>query len=228
MATYCRHGHEQTPENHRARSGWRSCRMCVLEERRRARAKRVSAGKWWEFHTVQPLSTTEIKDFARRLAHGECISEITTGTKRTHKTALYHRWMVWRNLHPEIGKRLRRLSIENKFARVRATNEKNRLLALVPWVVTPPPDDMWAIIDAIVPRQLFPELRMEICQRLAIDVLERRCECTPDGLRHALWSHRGQYYRDYASRWGNRSLDEQLPNDSRRTLGDVLSGRLSD
>jgi hypothetical protein len=38
----------------------------------------------------------------------------------------------------------------------------------------PPPPDMAAIIDAAVPRQLFPELRMEICQRLAIDVLERR------------------------------------------------------
>jgi len=82
--------------------------------------------------------------------------------------------MVWRNLHPEIGKRLRRLSIENKFERVRAANfAKQRLGA--PWVMAPPPPpDMAAIIDAAVPRQLFPELRMEICQRLAIDVLERR------------------------------------------------------
>jgi hypothetical protein len=174
MASYCRHGHEQTPEIRRPRRGWRSCQACVSEERRRARAKKVGAGRWWEFHTVQPLSTTEIKDFARRLAHGECISEITTGTKTTHKTVLHHRWMVWRNLHPEIGKRLRRLSIENKFERVRAANfVKQRLGA--PWVMAPPPPpDMAAIIDAAVPRQLFPELRMEICQRLAIDVLERR------------------------------------------------------
>ena len=160
--------------------------------------------------------------FASRLAHGETISEIATGTKRAHKTALYHRWMVWRHLHPKIGMRLRKLSIDNKHARVREANRERRERMLTPSVAAPPPDDMWAIIEAVVPRALFSELRREVCQRLALDVLERRCECTVAGLSNALQRHRRDFYKEYASRWGDLSLDEQLFDGSPETRGDHL------
>jgi len=166
--------------------------------------------------------------FARRLAHGETISAITTGTKCTHKTAIYHRWMVWRHLNPEMGKRFRRLSIENKFARVRAANQAKREIILATWVTSPPPDNMWAIIDDAVPRNLLSEVRMEICQRLALDVMERRCECTAAGLSNALERHRRQYYKDYANKWGDESLDAPMFEDGTTTRGDTISRGLWD
>jgi hypothetical protein len=199
---------------------------------RKARDKKIDQGKWWEFHTTRSLSGGELKMFASRLAHGETISEITIETKKTHKTALYHRWMVWRHRHPEIGVRFRRLSRENKFARIRVANQEKRQLGRVAWVSTAPPEDMWAIINAVVPRHLFSELRKEICQRLALEVLERRCECSAAGLSKALAQHKREYYEEYADLWGDLSLDAELFGDGQITrsvtLGDTISRGLWD
>jgi len=222
MAIYCRRGHEQTPTVSTGRRGWQACSICVADTKRNQRAKYVQAGRWWEFHTTRPLTAAELKMFARRLAHGEAISEITAGTRSTHKTPLYHRWMVWKHQHPDIGKRLRRLAIDNKFARIRDRNQARREFRGAPWVATPPPAEMWTIIDAVVPRSLFTELRKEVCQRLAVEVLERRCECTPAALRATLTQHQQNYFDEYADPWGNVSLDEDLFGDGRRTLHDKL------
>jgi hypothetical protein len=194
----------------------------VARAHRKARDKKISVGKWFEFHTTRPLTAPELKMFARRLAHGETITQITVGTKKTHKTALYHRWMVWRHLHPDIGKRLRRLSIDNKFECIRNRNQARREFRGASWIAAAPPDDMWAIIDAVVPRGMFSELRMEVCQRLALQVMERRCECTAFGLRAALAQHKQNYYDEYADAWGDVSLDQDLFGDGRRTLHDRL------
>jgi len=106
MAFYCRHGHEQTAKIHRPeRRGWQTCGRCFTDSKRRARAKEIAAGK---MVGVRPLTGVELRSLASRLAHGETISGITIGTKKTHKTALYHLWMVWRHLHPEVAKRSRR------------------------------------------------------------------------------------------------------------------------
>lgn len=81
---------------------------------------------------------------------------------------------------------------------------------------------MWAIIDAVVPRGMFNELRMEVCQRLALQVMERRCECTPAGLRAVLTQHKKNYYDEYADEWGPVSFDEDLFGDGTLTLYDRL------
>jgi hypothetical protein len=226
MATFCKRGHEHSVHLKR---GWKVCRLCTAESNRKVRAKKVAAGRWWEYHTTKSLSASELKMFASRLARGASILEITAGTAKTKKrNGLYHRWIAFKHLHPEIGKRFRRLAIDNKYERFRAANRERRQLASAPWVLTPPPSDMWAIIDAVVPRRLFSELRMEIRQQLALDVLERRCECTAAGLSHALAVHWHEYYREYANRWGDVSLDGQLFEDSHKTLGDTLKRRLWD
>lgn len=223
MARFCGRGHEQTPDVHRpGRRGWETCRICVADTKRNQREKYVKRGRWWEFHTTRQLSAAELKMFASRLAHGETISQITTGTKKTHKTALYHRWMAWKNLHPDIGRRLRRLAIDNKHEQLRNRNQARREFRGAPWVAIPPPAEIWAIIDAVVPRSMFRELRLEICQRLALQVLERRCECTGSALRAALVQHKHNYYDEYADAWGDVSLDQARVGDDRRTLHDKL------
>lgn len=222
VMAFFRHGHAQTPEVRRPRRGWRACHRCAYEASRKSRDKKVAAGRWWEFHTTRPFTAAELKMFAGRLAHGETISQITTGTKKTHKTALYHRWMVWKNLHPDIGKRLRRLALDNKAEQARDRNQARREFRGAPWVATPPPAEMWAIIDAVVPRGMFSELRMEVCQRLALEIMERRCECTAAGLRATLAQHKQNYFDEYADRWGDVSLDQDLFGDGRRILQERL------
>ena len=213
MTTFCKYGHEHTVHPKRR---WKVCRFCAAESNRKARAKKVAAGKWWEYHTTKSLSASELKMFASRLARGGSILEISTGTataKTKKRTGLYHRWIAFKHLHPEIGKRLWRLAIDNKYERFRAANSERRQLAAAPWVLTPPPHDMWTIIDAVVPRGLFSELRNEVCQRLALEVMERRCECTVAGLRNALVQQRRAYFKDYADYWDDISLDRDLPGD---------------
>jgi hypothetical protein len=170
----------------------------------------LQTGRWWEYHTTRPLTEAELKMFASRLAHGETISQITIGTNKSHKSALYHRWMVWKHLHPDVGKRFRKLSIGNRFERILKANQARREFRGAPWVVTPPPAELWALIDSVVPRRLFSELRKEVCQRLALEVLERRCECTVAGLSDAFARQKREYFDDYADRWDHISLDEQL------------------
>jgi hypothetical protein len=131
--------------------------------------------------------------FARRLAHGETNSQITSGTR----SPLYHRWMVWKHQHPDIGKRFRRLAIDNKFEQIRNANQARREFRGAPFVATSPPADMWAMIDAAVPKGLFSELRLEVRQRLALEVMERRCECTVAGLRATLAQHKQNYFDEY-------------------------------
>jgi hypothetical protein len=127
------------------------------------------------------------------------------------------------NTHPEAGKCLYRLAIDNKFERLRAANRERRQLLLAPSVLAPPPKDMDAIIDSIVPRQWEDELRKEVCQELAIEVLERRCECTPAALKSILIAHRNHYHRKYANRWGDASLDEQLFENSELVMGGAVT-----
>jgi hypothetical protein len=222
MVIYCIRGHEQTPSVATGRRGWRACRTCVAAIKRNQRSKAVKRGRWWEFHTTRSFSPTELKMFASRLAHGETIKQITTGTKKTHKTALYHRWMVWKHAHPVIGWRLYRLALDNKAEQTRERHKARREFRGAPWVATPPPNEMWAIIDSVVPRRMFSELRAEVCQRLAIEVLERRCECTPGALLATLKQHKSNYYDEYADSWGDASMDAKLYADGKATLHDML------
>jgi hypothetical protein len=165
-----------------------------------------------------------LKTFANRLAHGESILEIAADPKtKNKKTGLYLRWRAFKHAHPEAGKRLYRLAIDNKFERLRAANRERRQLLLAPSVLAPPPRDMDAIIDSIVPRQWEDELRKEVCQELAIEVLERRCECTPAALKSILIAHRNHYHRKYANRWGDASLDEQLFENSELVMGGAVT-----
>lgn len=188
----------------------------------------MAAGKWWEIQTTKPLTTVEIKGLASRLAHGETISQVAQGDKAYIQTPFYYRWLVWKSQHPEIGRRLVRLSQENRIAHVIASNQARVAIRRTAWVAVAPPANMWEMIDAIVPRNLFYELRSEVCQRLAEDVMERRCECTFDGLQRELARHRGAYYRDYANRWGARSLDQTLSADGKFTLMDTIKRGLWD
>jgi hypothetical protein len=192
------------------------------------RTKCVTAGKWWEIQTTKPLTTVEIKGLASRLARGETITQVAQGDKGYHQTPFYYRWMVWKSQHPEIGRRLLKLSKENKAAKVIATHQAKAALRQTAWVAVPPPNDMWAMINAAVPQNLFGELRGEVCQRLALDVLERRCECTVAGLRRALTDHRRAYYREYANPWGDKSLDQKLSDDSKLTRLDTIKRGLWD
>lgn len=207
MKTHCIHGHALTPENvnlRQKRNRW-ECRACRADEKRRHRAKKLAVGRWWEVRTVRQLGANELRRMAQALAHGTTITEFTSKAKRVHDQS-YYRWIAWKHAQPKAAARFKRLSQETVSERRRAIFLA-RTVAAPALITVAPPSDMWAIIDSTVPRQLFSELRTEICQQLALDVLERRCECTVDALIRAMAKHRARYLRDYANPWGNLPLD---------------------
>lgn len=157
----------------------------------------------------------------RTVAQGGTISDATREGRTYYSTQMYKRWTVWKHQHPLEAARLKRQSVKSK-AEKRIGLAAARLAVLrAPAIVLsrelPPADQVLALIEAaIAPLRLSDEIRSEVRQNLAVDVLERRVDCSADSLRaRAL---RSLYFRDYADPWGNRSLDEVQQDGSDLTL----------
>jgi hypothetical protein len=202
MRTHCAKGREKTPENIfyvRGKRGYWKCRTCRAAERRRARKKKIDSGRWWEAYSKKSLSITELKMLARGLAHGQTIGSITRGASPYYATSLYRRWLVWKNHQPEMAARFNKLS-RQAFREI-GRNSRNQYLAnlsLTTLVTRPiPPAEMIiAMIDeAVAPLRIMGTLRMEICQGLVVEVLERRIECTVESLRRCAIIHKSKFFR---------------------------------
>lgn len=155
------------------------------------------------------LNAEELRRLARALAHGAIIKEFTSHPETGIHTQLYYKWMAWKCAYPKIASRFKRLSRETYSERRRKAFEAKKLTSSRAWVLVDPPDNIWQIIESVVPHQIPGELRSEICQRLAIEVLERRCECDPQALSKALTEQRSLCLREYANPWKNVPLFEE-------------------
>ena len=81
--------------------------------------------------------------------------------------------------------------------------------------------DMEAIINDVVPRQLPYEIRDEVCQEIALQLLLRKTHYS--NLREAVTKLTKRFFREYQNKFGDLSLDAPI-NEEGLTLGEILEG----
>lgn len=82
-------------------------------------------------------------------------------------------------------------------------------------------NDIATIIDGLVPQALPFEIRDEVCQELALDLLTRKL--TYSRLRAAVPNYIKRFFKEYQNKFGDLSLDAPI-GEGGFTLGETLIG----